>query len=116
MSRIWPGDKPSLLVRWTKRMSLPSLTAGLTNAGSTALRAEASGRKHTATAQLRIRRFERDRANGLPLQFILAGPFPVPSPQVRQSPSDGNRGPDRAAGGRTERSARPAPAAGAPAS
>ena len=42
MSRICPGDKPSLLVRWAKRMSLPSLTASFTNSGSAALGVEAS--------------------------------------------------------------------------
>ena len=37
MSRIWPGDNPSLLVRRTKRTSLPSLSASFTNSGSAAL-------------------------------------------------------------------------------
>ena len=64
-------------------MSLPSLTASFTNSGSAALGVETSGRKHTAAASIRIRRFELHRANELPLVFTLVGTIPAPPPRRR---------------------------------
>ena len=64
-----------MVVRWEKRMSLASLTASFTRAGSAALRAEASGRRHTTATYLRIRHFVRARGNVLPIRFILGRPL-----------------------------------------
>jgi hypothetical protein len=58
-------------------MSLPSLTVSFTNAGSAALRVEASGRNHTAAASIRIRRLAFVRVNELPLVVALADTIPA---------------------------------------